>query len=63
MNEECLIEFFLFQHENLFWTLMVPEWSMQIFMDHFELSRDEAIEVLQDQDKVKIENNSSLDDF
>lgn len=45
--------FFRFQHENLIWKGMLPEWALQIFMDKFSLDRADAIKQLTDQACVK----------
>lgn len=40
---------------------MLPEWALQIFMDKFSLSRDDAMKQLTDQARVKDAQKYPLD--
>lgn len=52
-----------FQHENLLWKILVPEWALRIFMEKFELDRNEAIDHLHKQNQAEINNTTGLDDL
>lgn len=50
----------LFQHEQLYWKGLIPEWALMIFMDKFSLSRTDALKQLADQDRVRTNNQNPL---
>lgn len=59
---ECVFTVIYFQHENLYWKILAPEWALQIFMKKFSLNREEAIEQLKKQDAAKNKDDDD-DDF
>ena len=46
----------LFQHENLFWTILLPEWVVSICMKKFDLDKSEVLA------KIKHDDENSLND-
>lgn len=53
--------FVQFQHENLFWKGLLPEWALLLFMDKFELNRTDAVKQLNDQERIKLDKDFPLD--
>lgn len=52
----------MLQYEELFWEVMMPEWSLALFMSSFKMDRKEAIKRIELQIKI-LEANSALDDL
>lgn len=48
---------FHFQHENLFWKVMLPEWALVICMEKFSMTKADVLKKINEQD-IDANNNS-----
>lgn len=45
-----------FQHENLFWTILLPEWVVAICAEKFHRTREQIIEMIRIEDMASFES-------
>lgn len=50
-----------FQHENLFWTILLPEWIIAICAKKFNKSKEELLESIQNDEQDSFNANDSFD--
>lgn len=52
----------IFQHENLFWTILLPEWTIGICRKKFEKrSREEVIDQIEKDEETSFNADDSLE--
>lgn len=50
----------LFQHPDLFWAVILPEWAISLFMEKFSFSRSDAIAIVDSQFEETIKGFSLI---
>lgn len=52
---------FLFQYENLFWTILLPEWAIAVCVRKFRRCKEKILQQIQKDDMDEVHGDSSFD--